>query len=125
MMTCCSQAERRRSVNSKQCFILALAQANVANGFETTPRTGVDGLIVDNELSMSEVEPINLLGEVTDLLVLLLYHVKPHPSYVSMVSQSAKVAAVKIWDVSAKAAPVRVPLVHMFVKTFCLHTYTQ
>ena len=89
-MTCCFQAARRRTVNSKQCFIPALTQAHVENGFETTPGTGVDGLIVDTELSTSEVEPIILLGEVTDLLVLLLCHVKPRPSYGSWYLSQSK-----------------------------------
>ena len=62
---------------NKQCFITVLRQALVENGFETMHAKGdADCLIVKSVLRKFEAEPVILLGEDTDLLVLLLYHLK-------------------------------------------------
>lgn len=84
---------------NKQRFIYELSNALQDGGVETHLADGdADCLIVRTALRKAEEEPTAVIGQDTDLLVLLLFHIKPKHFDVFFASGA------KVWDIKAAQA---------------------
>ena len=94
-MLVCDTKERFLSNDvNKQHFIDALSSAFLENSIVTHHADGdADCLIVSTALSKANDKSVAIVGQDTDLLVLLMYHVRPQMSNVYFASRS------RVWDI--------------------------
>ena len=83
--------------NYKQCFINKSSNVLKENLFETLHAADdVDCLIVGTTLKLAKGTAIAPVGEDTDLLVLLLFHVQPE--HCKILFSTGTKSAAKVWD---------------------------
>lgn len=90
---------------NKQEFLYLLGSAFETKGIRTCHAKGdADCLIVQEALKASQLSPTVVIGEDTDLLILLLYHVETTSHDVFFTSGSGKKQQIKLWDIKATQA---------------------
>lgn len=101
MVLCESKDRFLGNQTNKQRFIMLLDNSLQANGFDTRHAVGdADCMIVQTTLDNAQETDTVLVGDDTDLLVLLLYHVKSEHHKVYFKSSSSKTEA-RIWKIQA------------------------
>ncbi|KAK7105530.1 hypothetical protein V1264_016896 [Littorina saxatilis] len=88
--------------NNKQRFINLLSSRFSQHGFDTVHTTAdADRLVVKTSLELARKGNVILVGEDTDLLILLLYHLTPDhcPVFFTSVRSSTAKSAAKLWDI--------------------------
>ena len=87
---------------NKQAFIDMLGACLTTNGMDVVHARGdADTLIVDTAINLAKQTPTTVIGEDTDLLVLLLHHYTADLNQMQFRSDSKSTKSVKIWDIRA------------------------
>ncbi|KAK7093119.1 hypothetical protein V1264_008767 [Littorina saxatilis] len=102
-MVLCEPKERfLTNPNNKQRFINLLSSRFSQHGFDTVHTTAdADRLVVKTSLELARKGNVILVGEDTDLLIHLLYHLTPDhcPVFFTSVRSSTAKSAAKVWDI--------------------------
>ena len=89
--------------NNKQRFIDLLSSSLSDHGFDTVHASAdADCLIVQTALNLARTRHVVVIGEDTDLIILLLFHATPqHSVFFKSTRSSTTKSPIKIWDISA------------------------
>ena len=104
MLLCESKERFLANPNNKQHFINHLGRSLSQHGFDTVHAAAdADRVIVQTVLDMARDISVVLVGEDTDLLILLLFHLTPDhcPVYFTSTKSSTAKSPPKVWNISA------------------------
>jgi len=107
---------------NKQAFIDMLGVCLTSDGINVLHAQGdADTMIVDTAINLARQNPTTVIGEDTDLLVLLLHHHTADLKQIQFRSDSKSTKTVKIWDIEATQTALGTELCHSLP---LLHAFT-
>jgi len=107
---------------NKQAFIDMLGVCLTSDGINVLHAQGdADTMIVDTAINLVRQNPTTVIGEDTDLLVLLLHHHTADLKQIQFRSDSKSTKTIKIWDIEATQIALGTELCHSLP---LLHAFT-